>query len=759
MNGIFAQLVSYSLRHRLLVICLLVLITAMASVGHFRPQWVVGRLDDQEFAKTGAQEKAREKPAEEVPANVQPISLSNSDAVIVVESPSFFTSQGAEAMRAVVDALEDLPQVRDVLWMDRVPVLNIFGLPEPILPSPSAAETRFTASKDKAQQHPLVAGQLLSDDCQTMLLLVGLDFYHVFNDADATSSLRDTAAKAAAKFPDVELKFRVTGRLPSTISAIAAHEANQVKYQVIGYGMTLLMTLILFRGLRAVIIVTLAPVMGVYWTLGFIQFLNYDNPLVDVILPVLVSLVGLTDGVHLMVQIRKLRAAGCEPAEAAEQGLKLVGLACFLTSLTTAVGFGSLMLADSRWVQEFGLCSTIGVALCFIAVVTVIPLACTTWLGNRVHEGLESSLIDHHLGRVRGLIDFVLRYPVAIAFVGIFGTIACVAISCTLRPDQRQTDGLPQDAESTQAMLHVDQAFGGLEFSEVTVNWDQSVESDSPQVLEVITAIDELLRREPLLGHPLSIRNLIDAQPGSGPLAERMSLLNLLPPPLKRAFYTPETRRAEISFRVQDLGIATYGPVFERVEQGLRQIEAEQPGFQLKLTGKAVARWRNLYQIVVDLAASLGSAAVIIFVILTIVYRSLRLGLISIVPNLFPLALTGTYLVVAGYNLEIVMVCNFTVCLGIAVDDTIHFLTRFREERLLTDNVEEAIRRSFTGVGTALIMTTMVLVAGFSIVAFSDSRDHQIFATMGAITIAAALFCDLIFLPALLRLFSESARP
>jgi len=177
------------------------------------------------------------------------------------------------------------------------------------------------------------------------------------------------------------------------------------------------------------------------------------------------------------------------------------------------------------------------------------------------------------------------------------------------------------------------------------------------------------------------------------------------------------------------------------------------------MRGSAVWRWENLYQIVVDLAKSLGTASVIIFVVLSVVYRSVRLGLISIIPNMFPLVLTGAYLALAGYNLEIVMVLNFTVCLGIAVDDTIHFLTRYTEEQAVNDNQDLAIRKAFTGVGTALIMTTTVLVAGFTTVMFSDSRDHQIFATMGVLTIASALFGDLIFLPALLGRFAPQKRP
>jgi predicted RND superfamily exporter protein len=276
--------------------------------------------------------------------------------------------------------------------------------------------------------------------------------------------------------------------------------------------------------------------------------------------------------------------------------------------------------------------------------------------------------------------------------------------------------------------------------------------------LEVIRGVNDLLRREELIGHPLSIHDMLAALPGEGDPAERMSMLGLLPPPLKRAFYVPEERHATVTFRVRDLGIARYGPVFQRIESGLEKIAAEFPAFRFELSGSAVWRWRNLYQIVVDLAASLGSAAVIIFGILAMAYRSLRIGLISIVPNVFPLAVTGTFLVLAGQSLEVVSVCAFTVCLGIAVDDTIHFLTRFQEERAESRDDREAIRRAFASAGTGMIMTTLVLVVGLATVIFSDMREQRIFATMGALTVAAALFGDLILLPAMLLRFAPPRR-
>ena len=161
----------------------------------------------------------------------------------------------------------------------------------------------------------------------------------------------------------------------------------------------------------------------------------------------------------------------------------------------------------------------------------------------------------------------------------------------------------------------------------------------------------------------------------------------------------------------------------------------------------------NLYQIVVDLTKSLGAASFVIFIVLAIVYRSLRLGLISIIPNLFPLVATGALLVAMGEPLFISSVCAFTVCLGIAVDDTIHFLSRYRQELAAADSVDDAVRATYITVGTPMLMTTIILVVAFSTVLLSDLPAHRIFGAMACATIGSAIIGDLLGLPALLAYF------
>lgn len=750
----FDRVFGSTVDHPWWVVGFLLSLSGLATLGYIAPEKVTRLFVS---SKAEPEEAPSPPPRRSIRGNsdVEPIRLDDADVILVVQSPDIFTPAGAEALRSLVGRLENLDYVESVFWMDRAPMLNIFGLRESLFPKASASDRQFAAAREKALEHPLVGGQLLSQDGQTLLMMIKLDWLLVTSDEDCTERLKAVAREAVADFPDAEFTFLVTGRVPIYLTFMEAQEKNRWKYQLIGYITVLLMAVLLFRGLRAVLIVTLAPTLGVFWSLGILRFFELeDNPFNDVVLPVLLSLVALTDGVHLMVEIRKQRALGLSTRDAARAGICKVGVACFLTSLTTAIGFGSLGWAHHELVREFGWSCVIGVALAFLAVILVIPLACSTRLGSNIHLGQDKALVTRHLNRIGGLIVFVLGRAKAVGLVGVVATLLLTGVSLTLRPDERRTNALPARSEAAKAIGHMDEAFGGLEMGTVEVRWTDTVPEESPEVVLAVGEVHDLLRAEDLIGSPLSLKNFLDVLPGDGRPQDRLPLLELMPPPLKRAFYEPDNRRAVVRFRVRDLGIAQYGPVFERIQAGLKEIEDRHPGFHLELTGSPVTRWQNLYQIVVDLAMSLGSAAVIIFLTLMLAYRSVRLGLIAIVPNVFPLAVTGTYLVLTGQALELASVCAFTVCLGIAVDDTIHFLSRYKEE-LGAGEINDAIERAFIGAGTGMIMTTLVLVVGFATVIFSDMRDQRIFATMGCLTIASALLGDLIFLPALLSWFGK----
>lgn len=685
------------------------------------------------------------------------------ECLLVVEVEDVFDPKTARAVRDIVSTIEQLPHVARVFWLDRVPNLNMFGLSDPLIPPNGASAARFDAARARAMEHPLAKGQLISHDGRTLLIPVWLEWIHVHSNEAASGEILRMARTTAAKYPDVAMRIRLTGRVPLYLEAQHALSRNHLKFQIIGYTLVLVLAVVLFRGLPAVIVVAGAPALGIFWSHGLLKlFDQLDNPLTGAVLPVLVSMVGFTDGVHLIVHIRAARAAGATSVQAAKSAIQSVGLACLLTSLTTAIGFGSLMLASHEYVRGFGRACAIGVLLTFVAVITFIPLVSTTWLGRNIHKGHERDFVRNNLQKLAPLVDWVIIRQRGLSILAFALTAALLAWSYThLRPDDRLRDSQPSSSEAYQALAHCDEVFGGVEAIEVRVYWARRHANDEARVLDAVQAARDVLDQESLINNKLSIQDFLRQLPGANSTIGRAAYLSLLPEAVKEGYYNDKRRYAAVTGRIQDLGIATFEPVFSRIEARLADLKTEYEGFNFILSGTPVNRGRQLYRIVVDLATSLGTATVIILLTMALVYRSWTIGFITIVPNMFPLVVTATYLVVVGQSLEIASVCSFTVCLGIAVDDSIHFLSRYQAERQTGKPPGPAVRSTFIGVGTALITTTLVLVAGFGTVLMSDLPGHRTFAAMACWTIGSALVGDLIFLPALLLYFGDrrSAEP
>jgi predicted RND superfamily exporter protein len=685
--------------------------------------------------------------------NIGRESFGNSHAVVVIKTDELFTMQGAAAYRRIVEKLNELDVVSFARSIDESPPLNIFGLAEPVLPVGQASDQRFAAAKEKALRNPLIVGFTLSPDAQTVLIEVVYNFIFVQESEDLTKQLIETAKGAVAEYPDVKMDISVTGAVPFYDLVQRNNRSNERLYQLIGYSMILTMAFILFRGIIVVIVVSLAPIAGVMWTLGLLRYFGLeDNPFSFVILPVLLSLVGFTDGVHMMVHIRAKLQQGYTPRQACKQTLEQVGLACFLTSLTTAVGMGSLLFAHHEVVREFGLSCVIGVVCTWVSVMLIIPLACQTRFGNRLAKSTQRDFMDRSLDRLGPMVRFCLHHNRVLTIGAVVAMIVFGGAASTLKPDDRKSSALPEGNEIRTALDHLDKSMGGLDVCRVNVNWRDDDRSEL-DVVNLLAKIEELLKQESLIGHPLSLPRLLEALPGEGSAIDKVSMIDLLPPPLKLTLYDPENRSAAVLFRVQDLGSATYAPVFERLEKNFAELSDEKT--TIRMEGDPVWRWRDLFRIVTDLIASLGSAALVIFVILGLAFRSVRLGLISIIPNVMPLLAAAAWMAINNQPLEIVSVCCFTICLGIAVDDTIHFLSRYKIELASTTDVGEAIEKAFQEVGSGLIMTTVVLVAGFGSVIFSDTKDYRVFGSLGMITLFTALLCDLFLLPALLKSFDK----
>jgi len=748
-SRLFASVMDYPLW----CLALLILLTGLAIGGYLDPDWPQ-KLQSRFIAQETKSDQATASGPTPAATNVNAQSNARGDnstprrfrrrggfggagraeAVLVIKSPAIFTPEGSQAFRAVYHAVGsldyhavgNLDMVASVRSLDQAPPLNIFGLNEPILPRANATQQRFDVAKKKAISHPMVVGQMLSEDAQTALMEIQYDWVFIQQNSDCSEPILKAAKLAASEFPNVPMEFQITGSVPLRLVLQQNNRSNEIRYQVIGYSMILLMAIILFRGLSVVLAVAAAPMLGVFWTLGFLRYFDLqENPFSFVILPVLLSLVGFTDGVHMMIHIRKCMREGMPARDACKRTLELVGLACFLTSMTTAIGMGSLAWANHEVVQEFGWACVLGVTATWISVMLVIPLLSMTPWSKRFTKGSERDLLHHVAVRFDPTIRKIIKHKVPVSIFAIALTIILGFVTSALRPDDRKSTAFPTGSDAQQSLAHLDQALGGLDVCTIDLQWNPE-ELDTSRVVQAISEAEELLRQEKLIGHPLSLVTLLNALPGEGSAIDKVSMAELLPPPLR-----------------------------QRLFDDIADIAAKNPSLKMDMQGEAIWRWRNLYTMVTDLINSLGSAALIIFAVLAIAYGSLRIGLIAIIPNILPLLASATYMVFTKQPLEVVSVCCFTICLGIAVDDTIHFLSRYLEEFKNGGSQSEVIERSFKEVGTGMMMTTIVLVAGFSSVLTSDTRDHRVFGALGAITLVSALLCDMFLLPALLAAFDR----
>lgn len=563
---------------------------------------------------------------------------------------------------------------------------------------------------------------------------------------------------------DLDVLVRITGIPPLRVDIIETLRRDQVRFFVIGAGLGILVAWVIFRHLAAVGIVILAPIVGSLWSLGLMGWIGEPVNVINATMPTLVMVIGFTDSVHLMVDLRHSRATGVGGAEAARRAIAHLGPACAMTSFTTFVGFGSLVVASVITIQRFGVACAAGVALTFVAVIVLVPLLSSLAPQQRLVDPQRFARINARRERRVRFLRPVLNHPRIVTAGGIAVTAILAAVAVQLRPDNSLAETLPRDLEAADALRVVDEHFGGILQVSVMISPrahdDDARGIDDPRLIALLEEIHRSLDEAPHTTAALSLLTILRQMPGGDApeeLANRTRLLGMVPADIVGRLYDRETGRLVVRARVPDAGAAALEGSFAQIERDLDLLREAHPQYDLALTGTTTVATRNVRVMIGDLAASLGFAAIVIIAAVSIAFGSIRLGAISIVPNVFPLAATAALLVIVGLPLQVTSVIVFSVCLGIAVDDTIHFVARFVRERRDAgeqDDVRQAVERAFVRVGAALVITTVVLLCGFGAVVFSGVPAIRLYAVLSCFAIAAALVADLVILPAMLMCFA-----
>lgn len=611
--------------------------------------------------------------------------------------------------------------------------------------------------RDALLRHPLLSGRLLSPDGRTTIIVAQMHDRFV-NIADIARIVDEVQTTVDQSFGDGAIRARLTGQPSLRVDTFHNLKSDQLKFSVICGATLFIIASLLFWRMQPVLLSLTGSGVGVLWTVGAMGWTGQRFDGINVVLPMLLFVIGFANSLHLILSLRGHRRAGRSASESVVATVHELGGACFLTSLTTAVGFGSLSLSSLESVHRFGVYAALGAVLSFLAVISIVPLsALLPWVRDLTGKGEREVLSDSRWFATAILP--ILRYPSLVSAIGV-ASIVLLAYAGTRVPfDMHWSEALPSTGDTVEAIRHLDDSLGGSVLAHVVLDWPDDLPVNDDLVLLCLADVQDTLEtyaqptedRDLRLGRPSSLLTVLEGlRPPGESLGVGLPLFARRAEERFNKLVSLLDRQLLISVPLPEAGSSALLPIFNQMEADLQKVTSNYPGFTVRLTGSTVISARNMHDVLIELFESVSLAAVIVFLTLCFAFRSLRLGLVSVVPNTFPLVLVIAALPLLGSHMQVTAALTLCLCLGIAVDDTIHVIARFRREQTRGLGVRSACLNAYQHVGRVVVMTTVILVCGFSTMLLSDSPAIRLFGLLSCVALLAALVGDLIFLPALL---------
>ena len=770
----FVLLADYLVRYRLAILALVAVVTGVAVVllpgirFDFTPEAIFAGDDDlvdycEAFKETFGHEEGA--------------------LVVVLEARGRHDVLHRSALdwqAKIAEGIATLEHVREVKTVATLllPKMRVFGPPWVVpallikqFPVDEATEARVR--RVLAQFEP-IKGTMLSADNRVTAIIVSIE-----PEARDTATLRKVVQAVGglleAQPPPEDYCLRLTGIPALRVDVVDSLWAEQFLLVPVAGTLFFVVLWILFGRISGTLLPLVAVATGMIWTFAALAATDQSLNIISNILPVLLLIIGVSNCVHVVSRYAdEYQQTPGDRVGAAKRAIAHITAPCMLAFLTTAIGFFSLTTARSQVLAALGHQAAMGLGLLFVSTIvvlgTLLPFFGPPRQGNPSRTLLPITWAVSTAGRV------VVRHArltlvcsVALVAAALWFARGVVIDSCNM-------ETYDDDHPTARALHFMENRLSGLlplEISLVTKEPGKFLEPETyrkvAQAERFAAQADAVLltrsyvdlyqeiyagfrRRDQLRGElpPLD-------EKGQSRIRFTDRIINRVPNALNlHAFLSADGTRARILLRVRDVGTRQTLAMIDRLEAKLAELFPAETGIEFALTGDAYLSAKTLDKFIRDLLYSLLGAAVVIFVLIGLLFRSLRVGLITIFPNLTPLVLTLGYMGLRGYPLNMANAVTFVISLGVAVDGTIHFLSRFCQEVKLDNDVPEAIHRAYLGTGRAIVIASLLIISGCSVLLLSDFVPTRRFAELTSFTMAGALVGDLLLLPALLVVFWKS---
>ena len=571
----------------------------------------------------------------------------------------------------------------------------------------------------------------------------------------------------------------------------------------------------LFRSASAVVLPQLAIGLSILFVIGGLSWLNLASTTLIALTVMLIIAVGVADCVHVMSSYLFFRRDGKEHDEALSKAYGKTGVPILLTTITTMAGMSSLAVTGMPMFVQFGLSSAAGVFFAFLYTIYLLPVLLNYWhpmqikktaaINENTKTGIRSlalllksqmfsflcffvnplakiskkiglnwllgaEWLQPLLNRIPAFVER-FRYSIAIIFVSVF--VICLYGATQVKIDSNLVELYSDDVPIGQAYEIVDEHMMGTGNMEIVVDTVISDGIMDPDVLNAMNRLqntieenysefiirtnslaDLVIDTHAIMQDSEDYRNIPDSQIA---VSQLLYLFNSSNPEERRALVSDDYSKSHISVQLKNAGSNEYKEFFKDIQRDINKefngLKDRYPDIKVQITGSFALMMRLADNISNNQFKSLAIAAVVISLLLMITLGSFQAGVMSIIPNLIPASLAFGLMGLLGVPLDTDTLMIAPLIIGIAVDDTIHFISHYRMSLAQNHNMKLALVETINEVGQAVTFTTLILGCGFLMLTFSDYLGLAKIGTFGSLAIFVALLCDLLFFPALIMIF------
>ncbi len=530
----------------------------------------------------------------------------------------------------------------------------------------------------------------------------------------------------------------------------------------ISFAVVTLILFFVFRQKRGVLLPLVAISVGLVWISGLMAIWGITINIVSYLTLNLLMIIGCSNAIHLMIKYHEGLSLGLGRRGSLDRVITEIGGALFLTSFTTAIGFFSLMMTNIRITQEFGFIVGIGVIIMFILTIIILPIL-LSFLSLPKDKNIKRLVEGEEFKAAEKLNDWSRLHPKSVLVATVLIFIFSIAGLYRVNYNISILDDLKPGNSLFDSIQFVETHLGGTLPLEIVIDTHEDGGIFNYILLNKIDDFKNKVMSLEEVGGAISISDyikLINEEIGSGvreiPSSndEVKSFIHSFED--LNGLVNDEYSKARLSFRVKNINSETADKITEKINIIFNDIF--ESNTSVTITGSTLLALHTSKHLVKSLTTSFILAFLIIFVSMIFLFKSVKLSILSVLPTIIPLMAAGGIMGFLGIKLRPSTAMTFSIALGIAVDDTIHFLARFRQEYIKDNNVSSAVTKTLLTTGKAIISTTIILSLGFVVMVFSEFVPNHEFGILATIVLIIALAGSMILLPVLINYLNPQFR-